>query len=191
VASLVDTNILVYSFDARDNAKQRRADEVLRNGLLDGTVVLAHQCIVEFVAAVTRPRAELAGAPLLPLAEARLEAEELVALYPMLYPTRELVLTALRGTATYGLSWFDAHLWAYAEVYGVDEILSEDFTHGRHYGTVRAVNPFLSADGVHELPPLYSAAQNEERPARRVGSVTARRREPSSARPKRSPRTGS
>jgi hypothetical protein len=59
----------------------------------------------------------------------------------------------------YGLSWFDAHQWAYAEVYGVAEILSEDFEHGRHYGSVRVVDPFLAADGVHELPALY-AAQN-------------------------------
>jgi predicted nucleic acid-binding protein len=128
----------------------------LRNGLLDASHVLAHQCIVEFVAAVIRPRQELGGAPLLPLVDAQLEAEKLLAEYSVLYPTRDVVLTALRGTAMYGLSWFDAHLWAYAEVYGVDEILSEDYEHGRHYGTVRAVNPFLAADGVHELPPLYA-----------------------------------
>jgi predicted nucleic acid-binding protein len=41
------------------------------------------------------------------------------------------------------LSWFDAHIWAYAEFYGLPEILSEDFQHGRLYGTVRSVNPFL------------------------------------------------
>jgi predicted nucleic acid-binding protein len=39
--------------------------------------------------------------------------------------------------------WFDAHLWAFAEVYGLSELLSEDFQHGRLYGAVRAVNPFL------------------------------------------------
>jgi predicted nucleic acid-binding protein len=113
---LVDTSILVYRFDGRDPVKQHRVREVLRNGLLDDSLVLAHQCIVELVAAVSRPREELGRAPLLPFAEARLEAEELVTQYPVLYPTREVLLTALRGTATYGLSWFDAHLWACAEV---------------------------------------------------------------------------
>ena len=156
MASLVDTNLLVYRFDPRDPLKQQRAKEILRNGLIDGSHVLAHQCIVEFVAAVSRPREELGGLPLLPPLEARLEAEELIAEYLVLYPSREILLTALRGTAMYGLSWFDAHLWAHAELYGVEEILSEDFAHGRHYGTVRAVNPFLAADGVHELPPLYA-----------------------------------
>ena len=38
-----------------------------------------------------------------------------------------MVRTALLGMAAYRLSWFDAHLWAYAEHYGMPEILSEDF----------------------------------------------------------------
>jgi predicted nucleic acid-binding protein len=148
----------VYRFDPRDAVKQKVAGEVLRAGLADDAVVLAHQSILEFVAAVIRPRLDLGGAPLLPLAEARLEAEALMAQFRILYPDREVLLTALRGTAVYGLSWFDAHLWAYAEVHGLPEILSEDFEHGRHYGKVRAVNPFLAAtDGVHELPALYTA----------------------------------
>lgn len=90
MASLVDTNVLVYRFDPRDPAKQRRA-------------------------------------------------------------------TAMRGTAAYGLAWFDAQIWAVAEVYGLGELLSEDFQHGRHYGGVRAVNPFVEPGGVHELPALYEA----------------------------------
>ena len=49
---------------------------------------------------------------------------------------------ALRGMGAYQLSWFDAHLWAYAECNGLDELVSEDFQHGRIYGRVRANNPF-------------------------------------------------
>ena len=99
MASLVDTNVLVYSFDPRDEVKQRRANEILRDGLLADSVVLAHQCIVEFVAAVN----------------------------------------------------------------GVAEICSEDFEHGRHYGRVRVVNPFLPADGVHDLPALYDVENRAHR----------------------------
>jgi predicted nucleic acid-binding protein len=157
VASLVDSNVLVYRFDPRDSGKQRRADEVLRSGAADGALIVPHQALVEFFAAVVRPRHDLGGAPLLPVEHARLETESLMAQFRIVYPTREVVQTALRGMAMYGLSWFDAHLWAHAEVFGCPEILSEDFAHGRHYGTVRVVNPFVtSADGVHELPPLYA-----------------------------------
>lgn len=153
---LVDTNILVYRFDGRDPVKQGLAENLLRTGLAGNDLVLAHQSLTEFIAAVSRPRQDLGGKPLLDASEARLEAESLMAQFPVLYPTRELLLTALRGAAAYGLPWFDAHLWAYAEVNGLPEILSEDFAHGRHYGTVRTVNPFLVAtDRARELPALY------------------------------------
>ena len=46
------------------------------------------------------------------------------------------------GWAAYGIAWFDAHLWAYAEEYGLSELISEDLQHDRLSGTVRAINPF-------------------------------------------------
>jgi predicted nucleic acid-binding protein len=69
--------------------------------------------------------------------------EELCHEFEILYPTKRVVITALRGWAMYQLSWFDAHLWAYAEHFGLDVLYSEDFQHGRLYGSVRIVNPFL------------------------------------------------
>ncbi len=141
MAALVDTNVLVYVYDPRLPAKQRRASDVLLAGLKSDSVRLAHQAIVEFVAAVTRPASS--GGPLLPAAQARREAEELLATFGVLYPNDSVVRMALRGAAMYELSWFDAHMWAYAEVYGLSELWSEDFQHDRLYGTVRAVNPFL------------------------------------------------
>lgn len=157
MASLVDTNILVYRFDPRDPVKQHIATKILREGLVAGDLVLPHQAIVEFVAAVTRPRRELGNRPLVPLERAIVEAELLMAEYPIVYPTPEVLRTGLRGVAAYQLSWFDAQLWAHAEVHGLGEILSEGFEHGRHYGRVRVVDPFLAAaDQINELPPLYA-----------------------------------
>jgi predicted nucleic acid-binding protein len=75
--------------------------------------------------------------------EARREAEEFLHQFVVLYPDDRLVRTALRGAAAYQLSWFDAHMWAYAEHFGLAELWSEDFQHDRRYGTVRVVNPFL------------------------------------------------
>ena len=140
MAALVDTNVLVYRHDERDVRKQKIARDLLRAGVVDGSLRLSHQSIVEFVAATTRPTA--GGPPLLTPPEAWREAEELLAQFPVLMPTMAVVRTAIRGAATYQLSWFDAHLWAYAEHYGLPEILSEDFQTGRLYGTVRIVDPF-------------------------------------------------
>jgi predicted nucleic acid-binding protein len=140
VAALVDTNVLVYRFDARFPDKQRRASQVLRAGLEDGSLMLAHQAILEFVAATTRP---LRGTPpLLSPPDAWREVEELLQVFPILYPDEQVLRTALRGSAVYQLSWFDAHMWAYAEVHGLDTIYTEDFEHGRLYGRVRALDPF-------------------------------------------------
>lgn len=140
MAWLVDTNVLVYRFDHRFPRKQRRAMELLRRGIAEGSIRLPHQALLEFVAVVTRPLA--GGRPLLEPPEARREAEEFLSQFAILYPNEALVRTALRGAAAYQLSWFDAHLWAYADYYGVPLLYSEDFEHDRLYGTVRAVNPF-------------------------------------------------
>ncbi len=141
MAALVDTNVLVYRFDPHFPDKQRKATAVLRSGIEDRSVRVAHQAVVEFVAAVTRQRPS--EPPLLSRTDAFREAEELLAQFEILYPTEALVRAALRGTAAYGLPWYDAHMWAFAEHYGLDELISEDFQHDRLYGTVRAVNPFL------------------------------------------------
>ena len=140
MAGLVDTNILVYRFDPRFPEKQRTATDLLRAGIQEGTLRVPHQAIVEFVAAVTRPLID--GAPLLSREDALREAEELLTQFPVLYPNDAVVRTALRGAAAYRLPWFDAHLWAYADLYGLDRLVSEDFQHGRLYGTVRAFDPF-------------------------------------------------
>ena len=141
VVALVDTNILVYRFDPRYPEKQRVATELLRNGVQDESLRLPHQAIVEFVAAATRPIAD--GTPLLVPQDARREAEELLLQFIVLYPSEGVLRTALQGAAAYQLSWFDAHLWAYAEHHGLPEIISEDFQSGRFYGSVRIRNPFL------------------------------------------------
>jgi predicted nucleic acid-binding protein len=142
VVALVDTNLLVYRFDRRFPAKQRRATELLRRGIADDSIRVPHQAIVEFVAAATRP---LDGTPLLLPSDARREAEEMLTQFTVLYPAEAVVRMALRGAAAYQLSWFDAHMWAYAEVYGLRELWSEDFAHDRMYGSVRVVNPFAAA----------------------------------------------
>jgi predicted nucleic acid-binding protein len=140
VAALVDTNVLVYRFDPRFPKRQQIATEILRRGIVEDSVRIPHQAVVEFVAVVARPTG--GAGPLLSVHEALREAEEMLSQFVVLYPDVGLLRTALRGAVAYQLSWFDAHLWAYAEHFGLPELLSEDFQHDRLYGSVRAVNPF-------------------------------------------------
>jgi predicted nucleic acid-binding protein len=140
VAALVDTNVLVYRFDGRFPKKQKRATEILRRGIIEDSVRLPHQAIIEFVAAVTRP---IRGHVILKQLDALREAEEFLKQFTVLYPNEAILRDAVRGCAAYQLSWFDAHLGSYAEHYGLPEILTEDLQHDRLYGSVRAVNPFV------------------------------------------------
>lgn len=140
MAALVDTNVLVYRFDGRFADKQKIATEILRRGILEDSARLPHQAIVEFVAAVTRP---IRGHVILKQADALREAEEFLKQFPVLYPNEAILRNAMRGCAAYQLNWFDAHLWSYAEHYGLPQILTEDLQHDRLYGAVRAVNPFI------------------------------------------------
>ena len=141
VAALVDTNVLVYRFDGRFPAKQKMATELLRAGIADESIRVPHQALIEFVAAATRPLGRN-GPSILPPEDARREMEEMLAQFTVLYPDEDVLRIAVRGAATYGLSWFDAHMWAYAERFGLDTLWSEDFEDGRLYGRVRARNPF-------------------------------------------------
>ncbi len=143
--ALIDTNVLVYRFDPRFPEKQAIATRLLREGLKTDSIRIPHQAVLEFMAVVTRVK--IGSQSLLSLAEATRETEELLDQFRILYPNAAVVRTALRAMTAYQLSWFDAHLWAYAEFHGLVELVSEDFEHGRLYGTVRARNPFLHATG--------------------------------------------
>ena len=140
MAALVDTNVLVYRFDNRFAEKQKMATQILRRGIVEDSVRLPHQAIVEFVAAVTRP---IRGHIILEQADALREAEEFLKQFTVLYPNEAVLRQAVRGCAAYQLSWFDAHLWSYAEHYGLPVILTEDLQHDRLYGAVRVINPFI------------------------------------------------
>lgn len=141
VAALIDTNILVYCFDTKSPRKRQIAQALLERGAAEGNLVLPHQAIIEFLSAVTKRRAQTP--PLLPPSAALRETEALLELFTVLYPHEELLRAAMHGVARYQLSWYDAHLWAYAEVHDLSLLISEDFQHGRLYGRVRVLNPFL------------------------------------------------
>jgi predicted nucleic acid-binding protein len=97
VASLVDTNILVYCFDSRELAKRAQARELLRRGAAERTIQIPHQALIEFVSVVTRRKGY--GNPLLPEEEAIRQAEGFMADFPGALPQRTRLS---HGTARYG-----------------------------------------------------------------------------------------
>ena len=139
--AVIDTNVLVHCHDWREPEKQRRARDFVRRGMPDHELVLTWQSLVEFVSVTTTARR--GREPLLTIHDARLECEALLTQFPCLFPDERTLDIAIGGQARYDLPWFDAILWAHAEQAEAGTLVSEDFQHGRTYGKVRVVNPFV------------------------------------------------
>ena len=135
---LVDTNILVYPYDPRDDRKARRAMEVLAQLESDKRGVLSAQVLNEFFNTVTRniPNS-------LDPSNARVTVQRFIEHWKILPVTSDVVQEGMRGAIEYQLSYWDSLIWAAAKLNGVDTILSEDFSHGQVIEGVRVVNPFL------------------------------------------------
>ena len=132
--SLVDTNILVYSRDLNEPVKRARAIEVIDELRAIGELVLSAQCLNEFSSTSLRRGT--------PISEVRVAVSRWHDLGEVLSLTGSATTAALAAVERYGLSFWDALIWATARDAGVPIILSEDFQDGREIEGVRFVNPF-------------------------------------------------
>lgn len=131
---LVDTNLLVYAYDPRDEAKNERAQQVLRRLRRSRRGVISVQSLAEFM----RASQKLAMSP-----DDALRIVQAFALsWPILNLTPALVLEAGRGVSQYTLAYYDAQIWAAARLNQIGVIFSEDFNPGSILEGVRFVNPF-------------------------------------------------
>lgn len=134
VRAFVDTNVLVYLYDAADSAKRRRAREIMLDDRLD--LVISAQVLNEFYVTVTRK----IPAPLsLDKAATALEALAELEVVPI---TRNLVLDAARTGRRHQLSHWDALIVETASRSGAAELLTEDLDAGSVLRGVTIVNPF-------------------------------------------------
>ena len=136
---LIDTNVLIYAYDGRDPAKQRRAIGVLT--ALEGSQLgaLSVQVLGEFYVNVTRK-------PVNPLTvdEARQSTQRLHRAWKVFDLTPETHLRATAGVQEHVLSYWDALLWATAMENSVPFVLTEDQQHQRLVENVRYLDPFAT-----------------------------------------------
>lgn len=133
--SFLDTNVLVYCFDAGESAKQRRAQQIVEQS--DDELVVSTQVLQEFYVTVVRKLAR-------PLTEDEAEqaVRELAAL-PTIATDTPLVLAAIASSRQLHLSLWDALVLQAALAGGCTRLLSEDLQHGFQLEGVRVENPFL------------------------------------------------
>ena len=132
----LDTNVLVYAYDASDRRKQAHAQELLRKALA-GEMVISTQVLGEFAATLLYK--------ISPPAKPQQVIAILDALEPIraIAPDREIVNRAVAVHAKYGLHFYDGMIVACAERAGSKRIWSEDLSDKHIYFGIRVENPFV------------------------------------------------
>ena len=130
---LVDTNVLIYAYDA-DVQRSRRARQVIADAARNDGALPA-QVLAEFATVALRKIA---------IEHATLEKRiaELVSSFTILPLTEMVVSDALRGVRTHRFAYYDAQIWAAARLAQIPFVLSEDFSTGAEIEGVTFLNPF-------------------------------------------------
>lgn len=138
-SALIDTNILIYTYDRREPDKQARAFDVLNRLQKASAGYLSVKTLSEFFVVVTRQIPDA-----LSFDEAIREMERYCS-WPVLDLTPQIVIEAARGVRDHGLSYWDAQMWATARIHRLDALFSEDLATGSIIGGVSLLNPLAPA----------------------------------------------
>jgi predicted nucleic acid-binding protein len=130
----VDTNVLIYTNDQRDQRKQSIAVSLVE-GLDDG--VLPWQVICEFLAA-SRKLEHLGFS----LANAWVYLEKLRSTWTTVIPGWNVQVRAYELTQRYSISYWDALLIGACVDVGIERLYSEDLDTHDGFDGLEIVNPF-------------------------------------------------
>ena len=134
--TFIDTNVLVYAYDAHEPVKQALAQEILKRGIEDETAVLSVQVISEFFTVVTRRIPN-------PLSVEEAEVVlNLLSILPIVDLDFRMVRRAIEIHRQYGISYWDSLIVAAAQRAECAHILTEDLNAGQSYEGILVVNPF-------------------------------------------------
>ncbi|MFU8771554.1 MAG: PIN domain-containing protein [Anaerolineales bacterium] len=134
---LIDSNVLIYAYDVRDQPRQEHAFSVLKTIGSFGNGRLSAQCLSEFFSRTTR-----GPSPLLSIPEAAQQTTYLSTIFRVHPVTQQIVNEAIRGVLEAHFSYRDAQIWAAARLNQIPVIFSEDFNSGSTIEGVHFVNPF-------------------------------------------------
>lgn len=136
-AFFLDTNILVYTFDATRPAKQAKAREWVRTAVRTQRGIIGSQVVQEFLnVALTRFAVPLSTA------EARDYLNTVLRPLCQHYPSTATYERALALREETGFSWYDCLIVSAALETGCATLLSEDLQDGRTVQGMAIRNPF-------------------------------------------------
>jgi predicted nucleic acid-binding protein len=134
----IDTNVLIYAVDDRDEAKRDRARRWLAYCWQNRCGRLSTQVLNEFYGNV---RKQLGSPEAISLAKDEIRRYEQWQPLPI---EQSLVESAWGIETRYGFSYWDSLVVAAAKKQGCAMLLTEDMQHSQELDGLRVVNPFLA-----------------------------------------------
>ena len=136
VKVFVDTNVLVYCWDASLPEKQAGAAAWMAVLWENRVGRLSYQVLQEYYVTITSKID-----PGIEPEEARTDIRALMSWEPLALDS-QILEGAWRLQDRYGFSWWDALIAAAAQAAGCRYLLSEDFQAGMEVGDLKVINPF-------------------------------------------------
>ena len=133
--SFLDTNILIYSVDRADPAKQNTALELIARHAKDRTGVISTQVLQEFYSAATR---KLGIEPM----HARQHLRDF-RVFDIVQVTPAIIEEGIDCSILHQLSFWDGLILAAAATAKSSDLLSEDLGHQQKLQGITIRNPFV------------------------------------------------
>ncbi len=133
----LDTNIFVYTFDAKSSAKAKRATQLIRRAADTGDGLVSYQVVQEFFNVAFRRFQH-------PMNLAEAEQYLITVFRPLLavHSSPALYVEAMRIAGKYRWSWYDCLIVAAALQSRCSVLYSEDLQNGQEIENLRIDNPF-------------------------------------------------
>jgi len=133
--SFLDTNILIYSIDRADPAKQETAISIIETHAKQRSGIISTQVLQEFYSAATR---KLGIPPTL----AKQYLTDL-RVFDIVQITPDIIESGINSSILHQLSFWDGLILASASVANATKLLTEDLSHGQTIQGIQILNPFL------------------------------------------------
>jgi len=133
--NFIDTNIIIYANDARDEVKQKRALHIMAEQMKAGSGVVSTQVLQEYAHVALNKLHQRHDVVLRQLV--LLEGLEVIQQSPA------LIRRSVEIRAAYQINFWDACIISAAEHANCHTILSEDLNTGQFYSGIAMMNPFV------------------------------------------------
>jgi predicted nucleic acid-binding protein len=150
-----DTNVLVYAHGRDDPVKRDLARASIDEATAEDGFVVSTQVLAEFYR--TAVRLKVMGPA---------QARDLVRVWSehdTVVQTPELLLRAISLHQDHSLAFWDAMIIQAALESRCDVVMTEDMQHGRRFGDLEIVNPFIAPRAHEPSPAAYSAGRVRKR----------------------------